>query len=394
MTFGPDFSTIHPVPFTSMVTAAGQIGDKPGEQTTGKRAFIGRQHKRRFACLQAAAEAVHVLPEEGESLHCVMSGYYDLCHLLVVLLQRFGSPCDSMKIATLSMSSRNVQELVALYDAGTVKHLDLLTSDFFRKHDDIIFNELVQEFSSRGCRVASARSHCKIITMQLEDGRKYVLEGSPNLRTCRNAEQFVLTRDPLLHQHYDQWLSGMVSKYLVQNLSTHATPPQRRTTGTHYRHAGLGTWAVKRNLTAEERSAFQAWKQSPATHPLTEVMAVELVALIHQWQPNLPRDWIVTTPPAGASEGREYPAGFLAKAVADKLGLDYMTTLTRSGGKNYHGALALAHLPFTVTVKPPSVALVVDDMMTTGSTMKLSLEALRGKGVCHRVFMGRQRLTE
>ena len=165
MHFGPDFSTVQPVPFTSMVTATAQIGDKPGEQTTGKRAFIGRQHRRRFACLQRAAEVLDRLPEEGESLHAVMSGYYDLMHLLIVLLQRLASPCQSMRIATLSLSRRNVQEMVALFDDEKIKRLDLLTSDFFRKHDDDIFNELVQEFSSRGQRVASARSHCKIITL-------------------------------------------------------------------------------------------------------------------------------------------------------------------------------------------------------------------------------------
>jgi hypothetical protein len=51
-----------------------------------------------------------------------------------------------MGAATLSLSRRNVQEMVALHDAGKVQRLDLLTSDFFRRHDDDIFAELVSEF--------------------------------------------------------------------------------------------------------------------------------------------------------------------------------------------------------------------------------------------------------
>ncbi len=111
-------------------------------------------------------------------------------------------------------------------------------------------------------------------------------------------------------------------------------------------------------------------------------MAQEVVDLVHPWQPSIPVDWTVTTPPQGASAGKEYAAGFLAKAVADKLGLTYLPTLARPGEKRWHGRhYALEQEPFEILVKPPSVALVVDDMMTSGSTMRLSLEALRKAGV-------------
>jgi hypothetical protein len=199
--FAPDFSSITPIPFSSMVRD--QAGSAKGGEVKGRRAFLARAHRRRFACLQAAAEALDVLPGEGESLHAVMSGYYDLMHLLIVLLGRFASPCVTMRIATLSLSARNVQEMVALFDMGKVKQLDVLTSDFFRRHDDDIFAELCQEFQARGQRVAAARSHCKVVTMLLEDGRGYALEGSANLRTNRNQEQFCLSRDPELHAWYD-----------------------------------------------------------------------------------------------------------------------------------------------------------------------------------------------
>jgi hypothetical protein len=217
--FAPDFRTIQPVPFGSMVRALDQ---KQVETTQGRRAFMARTHRRRFACLQAAADALDILPQEGETLHAVMTGLYDLMHLLIVLLDRLGSPCNTLRIATLSLSRRNVQEMVALFDSGKVRQLDLLTSDFFRKHDDDIFAELVKEFHERGQRVAAARSHCKIVAVSLDDGRRYVLEGSANLRTNRNLEQFTLSRDQELHQHYDTWLEGMVSKHAIQQ--NHGTP--------------------------------------------------------------------------------------------------------------------------------------------------------------------------
>jgi hypothetical protein len=212
--FAPDFSTIKAVPFSAMVR--GQAGADQAGDHQGRRGFLARVHKRRFASLQAAAEALDVLPGEGESLHAIMSGFYDLMHLLIVMLDRFESPCAVMRIGTLSLSARNVQEMVSLIDQGKVGKIDLLTSDFFRKNDEDIFQELLKEFGERSQRVASGRSHCKIITMHLRDDRRYTLEGSANLRTNRNAEQFCLSRDPELHAWYDTWLAGMVAKHEIK----------------------------------------------------------------------------------------------------------------------------------------------------------------------------------
>jgi hypothetical protein len=214
MDFATDFRAVQPVPFGAMLAPRPGRPQEGGDRQ-GRRAFLARVHRRRFASLKAAAEAVDVLPDEGETLHAFMSGFYDLMHLLVVLLDRFASSCERMGVATLSLSRRNVQEMVSLYDAGKVWRVELLTSDFFRRHDDDIFAELVSEFHARGQRVAAARSHCKVVTLALEDGRRYVLEGSANLRTNRNLEQFALTRDPGLHRFYDEWLDSMVTAHEI-----------------------------------------------------------------------------------------------------------------------------------------------------------------------------------
>jgi hypothetical protein len=213
---GTDFRLIPPVPFGSMVRHDPAKVNTGSEARHGRRAFLGRVHNRRFACLKAAEGALDLLPDAGEDLHLVMDGTYDLMHLVVVLLRRLAAPCTALRVATLSLSRRNVQEMAALYDDGWVQRLDLLTSDFFRRHDDAIFAELVQEVTGRGQRVAAARSHCKIVTIALEDVRRYVLHGSPNLRTNKNLEQVCLSRDAGLHAFYDAWLSDMVARHEIR----------------------------------------------------------------------------------------------------------------------------------------------------------------------------------
>ena len=185
---------------------------KPTDKVKG--GFTTRTALRRKARLKEAKDALPLIPAEGETLHGLMTGTYDLMHLLIVLLDQLGQT-KRMQIATLSLSARNVTEMVALLDAGTVKAIDILVSDFFRRHDKQIFGELIAQFTERGQRVAAARTHCKIVTLEMVDGRKFVLEGSANLRTNSNIEQFALTNDAELHEWYATWIEEMVKKYEI-----------------------------------------------------------------------------------------------------------------------------------------------------------------------------------
>src|SRR5579871_2406631 len=124
MSFAVDFHTIAAVPFADLVRDPAGQGKSEGQPP--RRAFLARAHRRRFAALRAAADILENLPDEGQSLHGLMTGLYDLMHLLIVLLQRLDSPCLTMRVGTLSLSRRNTQEMVALVDDGRVKQLDVM----------------------------------------------------------------------------------------------------------------------------------------------------------------------------------------------------------------------------------------------------------------------------
>lgn len=181
-----------------------------------KEGIVTKAALRRKARLKEAQEAIPLIPGPGETLHGLMTGSYDLMHLLIVLLDQLGN-CKKMQIATLSLSVRNVLEMAELLDAKKIENLDILVSDFFHKHDKAIFSRLFHEFSNRGQKVAAARSHCKIVTLEMVDGRKFVLEGSANLRTNKNIEQFCLTQDASLHGYFSDWITEMVEKYEIRS---------------------------------------------------------------------------------------------------------------------------------------------------------------------------------
>lgn len=178
--------------------------------------FLSRVQKRRMAGIKRAAELLEILPARGEILHCLMLGYFDLLNAVLALLDREGITANHLRIATLCFSIRNVSELAALLDTGQARKIDLLTSDFQRKHDAAILAAAQQELTiARKQRLAAARSHCKIVLIELEDGRHYVLEGSANLRTSRNQEQFTISQDSELHAFYALWFDQMMTRHEI-----------------------------------------------------------------------------------------------------------------------------------------------------------------------------------
>ena len=193
------------------------------QKRQGEHAVTVRINKRRMASIAAAADVVRHIPAEGEAFHGLMTGYYDLMHLLIALLARLASPCLHLRISTLCLSARNVQELATLLDTDAVRTASLLVSGFFRRQEKEIFAELLLEMNTRNAPIGAAPCHAKIITLHLEDGRKFTLEGSANLRTNRSIEQFTLIHHAGLHDHYAAWIDDMVGKHRITDMSQAST---------------------------------------------------------------------------------------------------------------------------------------------------------------------------
>ncbi len=162
--------------------------------------------------LAEAEDVLTVLPGPGESLHAVMTGRYDFMHVLTALIGRLGE-VRAARVATLAYNARNLTELLALLDSGKVRTLTFLCSAFFKSHNQDLWERTVEEFRKRGQRAAAARSHAKIVTLALVAGGRYVLEGSANLRTNSNREQFALFQDAGLHDWHAEWIDALVTAH-------------------------------------------------------------------------------------------------------------------------------------------------------------------------------------
>jgi hypothetical protein len=156
--------------------------------------------------LRESVDILAHLPEPGESLHALMTGLYDFMTLVGHVITTRPAPCSRLRLATLAFSSRNTTELCQLFDAGAVHGMSLLASDFFSKHNKAEWAEAVREFQARGQAIADPRSHCKVTCLDFADGTKLVFEGSANLRTNNNREQFCLVNSAELHDWHSAWI--------------------------------------------------------------------------------------------------------------------------------------------------------------------------------------------
>ncbi len=201
----PDFKgMLRPVAFATKKAAAVEADGVPAPL------LRGAAGNRRLAALKEAGDILEVLPGPGESLHALMTGRYDLTDLLEVIYSRLGAVAH-LRVATLSFNGHNLLLMKHWLEAGHVRRLSLLYSSFFADHNPEIVLQLAEALEGGKHRHKAARNHCKVVALEMADGRKLSLEGSANLRTNSNREQFALIDGPELHDWHAAWIDEQLS---------------------------------------------------------------------------------------------------------------------------------------------------------------------------------------
>jgi hypothetical protein len=206
-----------------------QAIDAPELRTTGfhvldqprsvqqPRRLVRQVARRRFARLEqqrSAVDALRPLPGPGESLHGASAGAFSGWMLAQAIVALLAVPVDSLTIATLGFNRANADDLCRLLDAGDVRSVLLLVSDYFRSSDRTIFADIRRELEGRGQRVAIARSHAKLLLFVAggRHGRHIVVETSANLRSSMNWEQFVISDDAALLAFHRDWIHDVLQE--------------------------------------------------------------------------------------------------------------------------------------------------------------------------------------
>lgn len=177
-----------------------------------------RRHGRRSYLNQVgvanAAKQLARLPDDGESIHGIMRGNFAGFDFVDAIHQLAGARIRELNIATLGFNGENADRLVRMIDGGRIQRATFICSHFYKTSEGEVYDVLRHQLLKRGHRCLAMRCHAKILLFEIDAEPRacYVLEMSANLRSCRNLEQFVLTRDHRLLEFHRGWMYEMLDE--------------------------------------------------------------------------------------------------------------------------------------------------------------------------------------
>lgn len=175
------------------------------KRRAARRSLVDARH------ITNAIEHIIELPAPGESLHLLVDGRFTPCDLIPAT-RRLSDPAviKRLDVTTLGLNVDNVHCIANGLDQRKILEANVLVSGYFKRLEPAEFEFLKQELEARGGRANAARTHCKLILMEMTDGNHYTIEGSGNLRACDSIEQFVMTNDRRLLLFHRKWITDYI----------------------------------------------------------------------------------------------------------------------------------------------------------------------------------------
>lgn len=161
---------------------------------------------RRLLREDAAIAQIEPLPQEGGEVAMILNGKFHGFDLIAATLRLSGQPATVVRIGTLSINQTHADHLCRLADEGAIRDLRMVLSDVFAKKDSDIYERIKAEFARRRFQITANRNHTKIVTLELDDGRKFTIHGSLNMRRCLAFEQVHVVHSQELHDFYAEFL--------------------------------------------------------------------------------------------------------------------------------------------------------------------------------------------
>jgi len=350
--------------------------------------MAGKRNYLRMLQAEHLRDSMPTPPAAGESVHIVSNAKHDFATWIPTIIDWAGS-ADFLYCSTWTLSRPNAQEIFALHDDEKIAkgQLHFLTGLYFKRREAATYNMLLQGLVERGGRFRAFENHCKVLLLANASKDQFItVEGSANLNANPRFEQYVVTNDRGLLEFHRSWMEDVFTSPPKQYRSTTTRSEAGAShAGYSHRRAGLGVTTAT-NSPSDRRNILRTKADPLRDADTLAAFAADVAVLIRHWLPTPPPGTVVTAPPQGASWPGEYFAESLAAETARIIGLPYLSLIARTDEKKHHHPMvALRQAPFayrddTALPQPPTV-IVVDDIITSGTTMKNSLAALAAAGI-------------
>lgn len=160
--------------------------------------------------------------EKDMSLYSIVSGNFIFGDLIEALIIENQIKVKRLYINTLSLSENNVDSMVNIMLSGLCDELHLIVSSYFYSHErgnlvKYIYDELEKEKPWK-FMLSVAGTHMKTTMIETDD-LFITMQGSANLRSSRNIEQFSLTENKELFDFNVDYFNVIEESYRINKKS-------------------------------------------------------------------------------------------------------------------------------------------------------------------------------
>jgi hypothetical protein len=150
---------------------------------------------------------------KGERVTAVVNGSFVFGDFIEAFLIQKQIRAKKMTLSTLSYNDNNVDSLKTLMVKGYCDNLSIVVSDYFFGHERMglipyTYSELDNENNT--FQLAVDRTHCKVYIWETYFNEFYVIQGSVNLRSSGNTENFTIEENESMYRFYDEYFSGIL----------------------------------------------------------------------------------------------------------------------------------------------------------------------------------------
>lgn len=172
----------------------------------------------RYDNAQALARDLGPLSDPGDRAHVWLGGNFIYGDFLEAWIVANDWLIPDLHIATLSLSGDNIDSLANLFHGDYVQRLHLMVSDYWYSHERHrtgLVSYAYQELDQGGDRfqLTVTGSHAKVALIATDQGARYVLHGSANLRSSVSMEQIAIEHDPALYGFYHAIHQALEAQY-------------------------------------------------------------------------------------------------------------------------------------------------------------------------------------
>lgn len=157
-------------------------------------------------------ESVGGLPLNDEIINFVSNGASDTGSFLEAMIKEFGI-IDEIYLSTWTISQKNVNRLVELFDNGTIKKLVFVINNGLLATNSTksIWGSIRENFSKRNIKFVAVNAHAKVFCVKAKD-RFVTVSGSGNWSENPRIENYFLIGGQQSYNFNKSWMEDMFNE--------------------------------------------------------------------------------------------------------------------------------------------------------------------------------------